>query len=89
MLYWVTGTAAPSARLYWESFKVWGRMDRVELRTGVAAFPKELLKSPRSWCEPMYNITHWTKMPRGGDFAAFEQPELFVEDLRAFFATVR
>ncbi|WP_081293045.1 epoxide hydrolase family protein [Mycobacterium colombiense] len=89
MVYWVTNTAASSARLYWESFAVWGRGDRVELPTGVAAFPGELLKAPRSWCEPVYNITHWTDMPRGGHFAAFEQPELFVEDVRAFFATVR
>lgn len=89
MVYWVTNTAASSARLYWESFAVWGGGDRVELPTGVAAFPGELLKAPRSWCEPVYNITHWTDMPRGGHFAAFEQPELFVEDLRAFFATVR
>jgi pimeloyl-ACP methyl ester carboxylesterase len=89
MVYWVTGTGASSARLYWESFKVWGQMDRVELPTGVAAFPGELLKSPRRWCDPAYNITHWTDMPRGGHFAAFEQPELFVEDLRAFFATAR
>ncbi|MDT5145647.1 MAG: epoxide hydrolase, partial [Mycobacterium sp.] len=89
MVYWVTGTGASSARLYWESFKVWGQMDYVELPTGVAAFPGELLKAPRSWCEPVYNITHWTEMPRGGHFAAFEQPELFVDDVRAFFATVR
>lgn len=89
MVYWVTGTAASSARLYWESFQVWGGGDRVELPTGVAAFPGELLKAPRSWCEPVYNITHWTDMPRGGHFAAFEQPELFVEDVRKFFATVR
>ncbi|MFY2858506.1 epoxide hydrolase family protein [Mycobacterium sp. THU-M104] len=89
MVYWVTGTAASSARLYWESFRSWGNLDRVELPTGVAAFPGELLKPPRSWCEPVYNITHWTAMPRGGHFAAFEQPELFVDDVRAFFATVR
>ena len=89
MMYWVTETAASSARLYWESFQVWRGGARVELPTGVAAFPKELLRAPRSWCEPSYNITHWTDMPRGGHFAAFEQPELFVEDLRAFFATVR
>jgi pimeloyl-ACP methyl ester carboxylesterase len=89
MVYWVTGTAASSARLYWESFRVWRGGDRVELPTGVAAFPGELLKSPRNWCEPNYNITHWTDMPRGGHFAAFEQPELFVDDVRAFFATVR
>jgi pimeloyl-ACP methyl ester carboxylesterase len=89
MVYWVTNTAASSARLYWESFRVWRGGSRVELPTGVAAFPGELLKSPRAWCEPNYNITHWTDMPRGGHFAAFEQPELFVEDLRRFFATIR
>ena len=60
MVYWVTDTAASSARLYWESFQVWRGGNRVELPTGVAAFPKELLKAPRSWCEPNYNITHWT-----------------------------
>jgi pimeloyl-ACP methyl ester carboxylesterase len=59
------------------------------LPTGIAAFPGEVLAAPRSWCEPMYNITHWTKMPRGGHFAAFEQPELFVDDVRAFFADFR
>jgi pimeloyl-ACP methyl ester carboxylesterase len=64
-------------------------MDRVELPTGIAAFPGEVLSAPRSWCEPVYNITHWTDMPRGGHFAAFEQPELFVDDVRAFFAAFR
>lgn len=58
-------------------------------QTGIAAFPKEVLRSPRSWREPNYNITHWTAMPHGGHFAAFEQPDLFVEDVRTFFATVR
>ena len=89
MVYWVTGTGASSARLYWESFKAWGKMDRVELPTGVAAFPGEVLAAPRSWCEPVYHITHWTTMPRGGHFAAFEQPDLFVDDVRAFFAQQR
>jgi epoxide hydrolase len=91
MLYWLTASAASSARLYWESFRVFGRRERerVELPTGVASFPKEILRAPRNWCEVGYNITHWTNMPRGGHFAAFEQPELFVDDVRAFFATVR
>lgn len=57
--------------------------------TGVAAFPKEIIRAPRSWREATYNITHWTTMPRGGHFAAFEQPELFVDDVSTFFATVR
>jgi epoxide hydrolase len=89
MLYWATGSGASSARLYWESFNSFVTEGRVELPTGVAAFPKEILRTPRHWCEAAYNITHWTTMPRGGHFAAFEQPELFVDDVRAFFATVR
>ena len=88
-LYWVTGTGASSARLYWESMAGFGSEGRVELPTGVASFPKEISRAPRSWCEATYNVTHFTKMPRGGHFAAFEQPELFVEDVRKFFATVR
>lgn len=88
MLYWLTNSGASSARLYWESF---GKLTRgkVEVPTGVAAFPKEIMKAPRNWCEARYNITHWTDMPRGGHFAAYEQPELFTEDVRAFFCTVR
>ena len=89
MLYWITGSGASSARLYWESFNSFITDGRVELPTGVAAFPKEILRTPRRWCEAVYNITHWTTMPRGGHFAAFEQPDLFVDDVRAFFATVR
>lgn len=88
-LYWVTGTGASSARLYWESMASFTPAGRVELPTGVASFPKEIGPTPRSWCEANYHITRWTTMPRGGHFAAFEQPELFVDDVRAFFATVR
>ncbi|MGV0793120.1 epoxide hydrolase family protein [Mycolicibacterium sp. XJ1819] len=89
MLYWLTASGASSARLYWESFGRFGGGDPVRLPTGVASFPMEILGSSRSWCEPNYHITHWTDMPRGGHFAAFEQPELFVDDVGAFFDTVR
>ena len=89
MLYWLTASGASSARLYWESFNFFGGFERVDLPTGIASFPKEILKAPRSWCEAGYNITHWTAMPRGGHFAAFEQPERFVDDVSTFFATVR
>ena len=85
MLYWATASGASSARLYWESFKNLADGGRVEVSTGIAAFPKEILRAPRRWCEPKYNITHWTDMPRGGHFAAFEQPELFIDDVRTFF----
>jgi epoxide hydrolase len=90
MMYWVTGSGASSARMYWESMATGFRAAaRVELPTGVASFPKEIGHPPRHWCEPNYHITHWTTMPRGGHFAAFEQPDLFVEDVRAFFSTAR
>ena len=89
MLYWVNASGASSARLYWEAMAATASDARVELPTGVAAFPKELSRPPRAWCEPYYDITHWTTMPRGGHFAAFEQPDLYVEDVRTFFATVR
>lgn len=89
MVYWVTGTGASSARLYWEAMAAFRDSGRVELPTGIASFPKEIGRSPRSWCEPNYNITQWTTMPRGGHFAAFEQPELFIDDARTFFASLR
>jgi hypothetical protein len=61
---------------------------KVEVPTGVAAFPKEILKAPRSWCEARYNLTRGADMPRGGHVAAYEQPGLFVDDVRAFYGTV-
>ena len=89
MMYWATGSGASSARLYWESFGSFADGERVTLPTGVAAFPMEVLRAPRHWCEANYNITRWTTMPRGGHFAAFEQPDLFVDDVAAFFGDFR
>ncbi len=92
MLYWVTGTITSSARLYWEHQHVdpeKGAPQFVGVPTGVARYPKEVLRFPRAWVERHYNVTHWAVMPRGGHFAAMEQPDLFVEDLRTFFRTVR
>ncbi len=89
MLYWLTASGASSGRLYWESFGSFGGGEKVKIPTGVASFPKEIIRSPRRWCEESYNITHWTTMPEGGHFGAFEQPELFVNDLRLFFKTFR
>ena len=91
-LYWVTQTAASSARIYYESRHAGpdpGGPRRVEVPTACADFPKEIIWAPRRWLERRYNITRWTVMPRGGHFAAFEQPALLVDDVRAFFRTVR
>jgi pimeloyl-ACP methyl ester carboxylesterase len=62
---------------------------RVEVPTGVAVFPKEMLngRPPRTWAERDYQVVHWSVMPRGGHFACLEQPELFVDDVREFFGT--
>ena len=92
MLYWTTGTAASAARLYRETMQggaLREPLDFIGVPTGVGRYPKEILRFPRSWVERQHNVTHWTDMPRGGHFAAMEQPELFVEDVRAFFRTVR
>ncbi|MEI8002499.1 MAG: epoxide hydrolase, partial [Actinomycetes bacterium] len=62
---------------------------RVEVPTGAAIFPREIIRPPRRWAEHAFNLVHWTEQPRGGHFAAMEQPELFVDDVRAFFRTVR
>ncbi|MEM8925910.1 MAG: epoxide hydrolase family protein [Actinomycetota bacterium] len=89
MLYWVNAAATSSARLYWESFGRY-RPDAVHVPTGVAAFPAEILPASRRWAERLYrDLRHWTEMPRGGHFAAFEQPELFVDDVRSFFRPLR
>jgi epoxide hydrolase len=92
MTYWVTQTITSSMRLYWERLHGDAREQEHEfvgVPTGVARYPKEPLRIPRPWVERRYNVTHWADMPRGGHFAAMEQPALFVDDLRIFFRTVR
>ena len=92
MLYWVTQTITSSARLYWELLHSGARPEApkyVGVPTGIARYPKEVFRFPRAWVERHYNVTHWAIMPRGGHFAAMEQPELFSEDLRRFFQPVR
>ena len=93
MFYWLTASGASSARLYWESF---GRAfsgngdNTVSLPAGCSIFPKEIVPTPRSWAETRYkNIVYWNELDRGGHFAAFEQPELFIEELRSCFRLMR
>jgi pimeloyl-ACP methyl ester carboxylesterase len=90
MLHWLPNTGASSARLYWESFSGMRRMDEVGVPTGVAQFPHEMSKLPRSWIAQRYtDLRHWSQPKSGGHFAALEQPEVYVEDLRAFFRSLR
>ena len=89
MFYWVTNSAASSARLYWESFGK-ARIGKVGVRVGVAAYPREIVVPVRRWMEDDYpDIRHFVTMPKGGHFAAFEQPQLYVDDIRAFFGLLR
>jgi epoxide hydrolase len=89
MLYWTTQTIASSARLYRETRVNATTPEYVAVPTGVARYPKEVLRFPRSWVEQRYNVTYWADLPRGGHFAAMEQPALFTEDVQNFFRTVR
>jgi pimeloyl-ACP methyl ester carboxylesterase len=96
MLYWLPRAGASSARLYWESIgqvNAWisgsGR-DTVTVPTGCSIFPKELQRPSRRWAEKRFlDIRYWNEPARGGHFAAFEQPDLFVEEVRSFFRLVR
>ncbi len=89
MLYWLPDTAASSARLYWESFGRRSQED-VTIPVGCSLFPKDIFFASRRWAEKRFhNIIHWSELDKGGHFAALEQPELFVEELRACFRKVR
>lgn len=93
-IYWLTGTATSSARIYYEfaaTGGIEGVRERVEVPTGIARFPKELagFRFPRLWVEQLYNVVHWSEPDRGGHFAAMEEPELWVDDVRKFFRGLR
>jgi len=91
-LYWVTQCIASSLRIYYETHKAGlagPPSERIEVPTACASFPAEPYRTPRKWMEAWFNVTRWTDMPRGGHFAALQVPELLVDDLRAFFRSVR
>ena len=89
MLYWVPGAAASSARLYWESFSQ-PPMDPISIPVGCSIFPKEIFRSSRRWAEKRFEkLVYWNELERGGHFAAFEQPQAFVTEVRACFRKVR
>jgi pimeloyl-ACP methyl ester carboxylesterase len=99
MIYWMTGTIGSSFLPYYdftnsgaltwmvEAFKQWTGSSDVP--TAFAIFPKDISHPPREWAERFFNVQRWTDMPRGGHFAAMEEPELLVDDIRAFFRPLR
>jgi microsomal epoxide hydrolase len=90
-IYWVTGSINASFWPYYDrSHRGWPLPDRrIEVPTGYAAFPREILRPPRSWAERAFDLRRWTPMPQGGHFAALEAPDLLAEDVRAFFRPLR
>jgi pimeloyl-ACP methyl ester carboxylesterase len=89
MIYWVTNTIGSSARMYYENMHSLPSMGHIEVPTGIALFPADILLPPKEWAERNLNITRWTLMPRGGHFTAMEEPEFLAEDIRAFYRSFR
>jgi len=90
-LYWVTGTVGSSMRIYREN-RLSEKNDtpcKIETPVAYAAFPKEVVAAPERWIEQYYNVVQRTEMPKGGHFAALEQPDLMVQDIRSFFARLK
>jgi pimeloyl-ACP methyl ester carboxylesterase len=89
-LYWLTNTAVSSARLYWESKLNFFAPKHVAIPVAVSVFPDEIYAAPKSWTEQAYpKLIHYNKLPKGGHFAAWEQPQLFTEEMRASFKSLR
>lgn len=90
-VYWFTASITASTRIYYENrnFPASEPLGFITVPTAGALFPAEIYITPRLWAESQYNIVRWTPMPRGGHFAAMEEPELLLEDVRAFFRSLR
>jgi len=89
-LYWLTNTAVSSARLYWEYKGGFFDVRNVTIPVAVSAFPDEIYQAPRSWAEKAYpKLIYYNRLPKGGHFAAWEQPEFFTTELRASFKSLR
>jgi pimeloyl-ACP methyl ester carboxylesterase len=88
--YWFTHTAGSAARLYFETRTnpwILQKGEKISVPTAVASFPKELVVSPREWAQRLYTVEQWTEMPRGGHFAAIEEPALLADDIKKFCRT--
>jgi pimeloyl-ACP methyl ester carboxylesterase len=89
MMFWLNNCAASSARLYWESFTT-PNLDPIHTPTGCSIFPKEIFRSSRRWAEKRFsNLIHFNELEVGGHFAALEQPELFLQEVRTCFRSLR
>lgn len=89
MMYWLTNSAASSARLYWESFNK-PNMEPIDMPVGCSIFPHEIFRTSRRWAQKRFsNLIYWNELDRGGHFAALEQPELFLGELRKCFGSLR
>jgi pimeloyl-ACP methyl ester carboxylesterase len=90
-LYWLTNTGVSTARLYWENKADFFDAKPITIPFAISVFPDELYQAPRSWAERAYpnNLLHYNRVERGGHFAAWEQPELFSEEMRASFRSLR
>ncbi len=89
-LYWLTNTAVSSARLYWENKLAFFAPKHVAIPVAVSVFPDEIYAAPKNWAESAYpKLIYYNKLPKGGHFAAWEQPELFVGEMRAAFKSLR
>ena len=90
-LYWLTNTGVSAARLYWENSAAFFDAKPITIPYAISVFPDELYQAPRSWAERAYphNLIHYNRVDRGGHFAAWEQPQLFSEELRAAFRSLR
>lgn len=89
-LYWLTNTAVSSARLYWESKLEFFSPKGIQIPTAVSVFPDEIYAAPKSWAEKAYpKLIYYNRLPKGGHFAAWEQPGLFTAELRSAFKSLR
>ena len=89
MMYWLTASGASSARIYWESFGS-TRTELISVPAGISQFPKEIFQTSRRWAEKRFtNLIYYKELEKGGHFAAFEQPEQFVTELRECFRQLR
>ena len=88
--FWLTNTGVSSARLYWQNKLPFFAAKGVKIPVAVSVFPDELYPAPRSWAEQAYpNLVHYNRLPVGGHFAAWEQPKLYTQELRAGFRSLR